>query len=67
MNEAGEDMENGAVDWSVAKEYLGTFTQDKDISQRLKESFIKILSWVDEPSENDYLLGLNFIKANAAD
>ena len=67
MNEAGEDMENGAVDWSVANEYLGTFTQDKDISQRLKESFIKILSWVDEPSENDYLLGLNFIKANAAD
>lgn len=64
VNESGEDMENGVVDWYIAKKYLEIFIQDINISTKLKSSFREMLSWVNTSSINEYQLGINFISSN---
>lgn len=63
LNCDDENMENGAVEWLAAANFLNKFLQDEQLPQLLRDSFAKVLSWGGSKSMVNYQLGLNFISS----
>lgn len=63
MNEDGENMQSGFLEWKPAMEYLDAILQDESLPSDLKLELMQIKSWVAQDYSANYQLGLNFISS----